>query len=299
MTHPRWSGVYPALVTQFRNDHSLDEEATCRHAERLLAAGVHGLIVLGTLGENTSLTAEEKAALVRSISALVQGRVPVLAGLAETATRQACRQAEALAAAGADGLMVLPALAYKADPKEAFTFFRSVAQSAPVPIMLYNNPVTYGVDLHPEHLAELADEPGIVAVKESSENVRRVTDLRLHLGTRWQIFCGVDDLALESLMLGADGWVAGMANAFPQETMRLWELAKAGRFAEALPLYRWFTPLLHLDTEPKLVQHIKLAVATVGWGQETVRGPRLPLVGAERERVLTLLQRALATRPVL
>lgn len=299
MERPRWSGVYPALVTQFRSDESLDVEATCRHAERLLAAGVHGLIVLGTLGENTSLTAEEKVALVRGIKAMAQGRVPVLAGIAETSTRQACRQAEALAEAGADGLMVLPALAYKADPQEASTFFRSVARAAAVPIMLYNNPVSYGVDLRPEHLADLADEPGIVAIKESSDNVRRVTDLRLHLGTRWQIFCGVDDLALESLMLGADGWVAGMVNAFPQETVRLWELARAGRFADALPLYRWFTPLLHLDTEPKLVQHIKLAVSTVGWGQETVRGPRRPLVGAERERVLTLLQKALASRPSL
>jgi 4-hydroxy-tetrahydrodipicolinate synthase len=299
MERPRWGGVYPALVTQFRSDDSLDVEATCQHAERLLAAGVHGLIVLGTLGENTSLTAEEKAALVRGITASVRGRVPVLAGIAETSTRQACRQAEALAAAGAEGLMVLPALAYKADPQEALTFFRSVARAAPVPVMLYNNPVSYGVDLRPEHLAELADEPGIVAIKESSDNVRRVTDLRLILGTRWQIFCGVDDLALESLMLGADGWVAGMVNAFPQETVRLWDLARAGRFAEALPLYRWFTPLLHLDTEPKLVQHIKLAVATVGWGQETVRGPRQPLAGAERDRVQTLLQKALATRPCL
>jgi dihydrodipicolinate synthase/N-acetylneuraminate lyase len=299
MQERRWAGVFPALTTQFHADESLDLEATCRHAELLLAAGVHGLIVLGSLGENATLDAGEKLDVVRAVKATARGRVPVLSGVAETSTRQACRYAAAAAAAGADGLMVLPAMIYKADAREALAHFRAVAAVAPVPIMLYNNPVSYGVDLRPEQLLELADEPRFVAIKESSDNVRRVTDLKNALGDRWQIFCGVDDLALESAMLGAVGWVAGMVNAFPRETLRLWELAQAGRFADALPLYRWFTPLLHLDTEVKLVQHIKLAVARVGWGRETVRAPRLPLAGPERDRVINLLDQALQSRPKL
>ncbi|HMP60570.1 MAG TPA: dihydrodipicolinate synthase family protein [Gemmatales bacterium] len=253
MTDPRWTGVYPAITTQFRADESLDVAATCRHVEHLLAAGVHGVIALGSLGENVTLEPEEKLELVRAVAGTVAGRVPVLAGVAETSTRRACQFAESALAAGATGLMVLPAMVYKSDPRETMHHFRTVAKAAPGPIMIYNNPVSYGVDLRPEHLAELADVPQFVAVKESSDNVRRVTDLRLSVGERYRIFCGVDDLALESAMLGAVGWVAGLVNAFPRETVRLWELAQAGRFAEAVPLYRWFTPLLHLDTEVKLV----------------------------------------------
>ena len=299
MNAPRWAGVFPAITTQFRPDENLDLEATCQHAEHLLAAGVHGLIVLGSLGENATLDGREKLDVVRAVMAAARGRVPVLSGVAETSTRGACRYAAAAAEAGADGLMVLPAMIYKADAREAIAHFRAVAAASPVPIMLYNNPVSYGIDLRPEQLLDLADEPHFVAIKESSDNVRRVTDLKNVLGDRWQVFCGVDDLALESAMLGAVGWVAGMVNAFPRETVRLWELAQAGRFAEALPLYRWFTPLLHLDTEVKLVQHIKLAVARVGWGRETVRAPRLPLVGPERDRVLNLIDSALQLRPKL
>lgn len=292
-----WQGVFPAVATVFRADESVDVEATLRLIARLLDAGVHGLILLGTVGENCSLEYGEKLDLLRAVTDRFQGKVPILSGVAECSTRLACRFAEDAAQIGVDGLMVLPAMVYKADAREAVAHFRAVASASDRPIMIYNNPVAYHVDLPPAVLAELADEPRFVAVKESSENVRRITDIRILCGDRYRLFCGVDDLVLESVLLGAHGWVSGLVNAFPQESVLLWRLAVSGRWQEAGTLYRWFTPLLHLDTHVKLVQYIKLAMAETGMGPETVRPPRLPLAGREREEVLNVIRQAMRTRP--
>jgi dihydrodipicolinate synthase/N-acetylneuraminate lyase len=294
-----WRGVFPAVTTQFRADQGLDLAATTRHLECLIAAGVHGLIMLGTVGENCSLDAGEKREVLRAAVQTAGGRAPVLAGVAECSTALACRFARDAEELGADGLMVLPAMVYKSDPRETLAHFRAVARASRLPIMAYNNPPAYGVDLTPELFAQLADEATIVAVKESSDNVRRITDLANRVGDRYILFSGVDDLVLESVMLGSVGWVSGLVNAFPKESLRLWELATAGRYAEALPLYRWYTPLLHLDTHVKLVQYIKLAMAECGLGSETARAPRLPLEGAERDAILSIIRHALATRPRL
>jgi dihydrodipicolinate synthase/N-acetylneuraminate lyase len=291
-----WRGVFPAATTQFHEDQSLDLAGTGRHVEALLRAGVHGVILLGTVGENCSLEPAEKRDVLMAAVEQVAGRVPVLAGVAECTTALACRFAGEARKVGVGGLMVLPAMVYKSDPRETAAHFRAVARAADLPILCYNNPVSYGVDITPAQFAELADEPRFVAIKESSENVRRITDLKNLCGERYALFCGVDDLVLESAVLGARGWVAGLVNAFPEETCRLWELASAGRYEEALALYRWFTPLLHLDTHVKLVQYIKLAAALCGHGTETVRAPRLPLAGREREEALALVRKALATR---
>jgi 4-hydroxy-tetrahydrodipicolinate synthase len=292
-----WRGVFPAVTTQFHTDQSLDLTGTARHLERLVRAGVHGVIVLGTLGENCSLEYQEKLTVLKAAVCQVARRVPVLTGVAECSTAQACRYAAEAAAAGADGLMVLPAMVYKSDPHETIAHFRAVAAASDLPIMVYNNPVSYGVDVAPPLFAELADEPKFVAIKESSDNVRRITDLiNLH-GDRFRLFCGVDDLVLESLFLGAVGWVAGLVNAFPDETCLLWHLASGGHGQQARDVYRWFTPLLHLDTHVKLVQYIKLAAAETGHGTETVRAPRLPLTGRERDEVLAIVHAAVRTRP--
>ena len=287
------------MTTQFRGDQSLDLPATARHVETLLRAGVHGLIMLGTVGENASLEYAEKLEVLKSTLQQVGRRVPVLTGVAECSTALACRFAADAQRAGVDGLMVLPAMIYKSDPRETMTHFRAVARATDLPILVYNNPVSYGVDLTPTMFLELADEPKFVAIKESSENVRRITDLKNLCGDRYRLFCGVDDLVLESVLLGARGWVSGLVNAFPTENRLLWDLATSGRYEEALRVYRWYTPLLHLDTHVKLVQYIKLAMAETGLGSEMVRAPRLPLVGAEREAILTVIRKAMQTRPAL
>jgi 4-hydroxy-tetrahydrodipicolinate synthase len=293
-----WRGVYPAVTTLFRPDQAVDVEATARHVGRLIEAGVHGVILLGTVGENCSLEYGEKLEVLRAAVRQTRGRVPVLSGVAECSTALACRYAADAEQAGADGLMVLPAMVYKSDPRETIAHFRAVARATGLPVMVYNNPVSYGVDLTPAMFAELADEPKFVAVKESSEDVRRVTDLINLYGDRFAVFCGVDDLVLESILLGATGWVSGLVNAFPHENRLLWDLATAGRYEEALRVYRWYTPLLHLDTHVKLVQYIKLAMAEAGMGPETVRAPRLPLAGREREEILAVIRRAIETRPM-
>jgi 4-hydroxy-tetrahydrodipicolinate synthase len=292
-----WRGVFPAATTSFRDDGSLDLAGTARHANRLIEAGCHGLIMLGTVGENCSLEREEKLAVLRATLEIAAGRVPVLSGVAECTTAGACQFATLAQKAGVDGLMVLPAMVYKSDRRETITHYRAVAKATDLPIMCYNNPVSYGVDVTPAMFAELADEPRFVAVKESSENVRRITDLKNACGERYLLFCGVDDLVLESVVLGAVGWVSGLVNAFPEENRRLWDLATAGRYDEAVKLYRWYTPLLHLDTHVKLVQYIKLAMAERGFGSEVTRPPRLPLVGQEREEVLAVIRQAVRTRP--
>jgi 4-hydroxy-tetrahydrodipicolinate synthase len=296
--HVDWKGIFPAVTTQFRADQSLDLSATTGHAGRLLDAGMDGLIMLGTVGENSSLEYAEKLQVLRAAVERVDGRVPVLVGVAECSTALACRFTGDAEQAGVDGLMVLPAMVYKSDPRETVTHFRAVARASRLPILCYNNPVSYGVDITPEMFGQLADEETLVAIKESSENVRRITDLVNTVGDRYLLFSGVDDLVLESAVLGAVGWVSGLVNAFPEESRHLWDLAAAGRYEEARALYRWFTPLLHLDTQIKLVQCIKLAMAERGFGAETVRAPRLPLEGRDREAVLAVIRQAMASRPM-
>jgi len=295
--HVNWKGIFPAVTTQFKADQSLDLAATSNHLGRLLDAGMDGLILLGTVGENCSLEYAEKLDVLRAAVKFVAGRVPLLSGVAECSTALACRFAADAERLGVNGLMVLPAMVYKSDPRETLAHFRAAAKATDLPILCYNNPVSYGVDITPAMFADLADEPRFVAIKESSENVRRITDLVNTVGDRYLLFNGVDDLVLESVLLGAVGWVAGLVNAFPEETRLLWDLARGGRVQEAIALYRWFTPLLHLDTHVKLVQYIKLAMAERGFGSEMVRAPRLPLQGQEREMVLAIIRRSIANRP--
>jgi 4-hydroxy-tetrahydrodipicolinate synthase len=294
-----WRGVYPALTTQFFDDEHLDLKSTARHLQHLIDEGIHGVIVLGTVGENTTLEYAEKLDVLRMAVDVAQRRIPVLSGVAECSTRLAMRFAADAERIGLDGLMLLPGMVYKSDPRETISHFRSVARASALPIMCYNNPVSYGVDITPAMFTELADEPALVAIKESSDNPRRITDLVNELGDRYVLFSGVDDLVMECAMLGAVGWVSGLVNAFPRENRVLWELLEAGNYPAALELYRWYTPLLHLDTKPKLVQYIKLCMAEVGLGSEMVRAPKLKLEGAEREEILGVIRRALATRPAL
>jgi 4-hydroxy-tetrahydrodipicolinate synthase len=292
-----WRGVRPAAVTHFASDDSVDIPATLAHLDAMIAEGVDGLIMLGTVGENCSLETEEKRELLRAVVRHVNKRVPVLSGVAEYTMRLACSHARAAAEIGVDGLMVLPCMVYKSDTRETIEHFRTVARATDLPIMVYNNPVSYGVDIRPEAFAQLTDVSTLVAIKESSENPRRITDLRNVVGDRFTLLCGVDDLVLESLILGAEGWVSGLVNAFPAENRLLWDLALAGRWEEAREVYRWYTPLLHLDTHVKLVQYIKLAVSECGYGSERTRPPRLELVGAERDEVLSIIRTAIANRP--
>lgn len=296
---PTWKGVYPAITTQFRDDESLDITATAKHLEAMIAAGIHGVVLLGTVGENTALEYGEKLEILREMKRAVRGRIPVLTGVAEYTTALACRFARDAEKIGVDGLMVLPAMVYKSDARETIAHYRAVAGATGLPIMAYNNPVSYAVDITPEMFRELIDVRNLVAIKESSENVRRITDLINTVGDRFLLFAGVDDLVLESIMLGAQGWISGLVNAFPDENRALWDLAIAGRWQEARDLYRWYTPLLHLDTKVKLVQYIKLAMAETGLGSEMVRAPRLRLEGAERDEILGVIRRAIASRPQL
>jgi 4-hydroxy-tetrahydrodipicolinate synthase len=297
MTHPKWQGVFPAVTTQFKQDQSLDLPATARHIEVLLESGVNGLITCGSLGENQTLSADEKRRVVETAVSVARGRVPVLSGVAEVSTAAACQYVRDCEKLGASGFMVMPAMVYRADGREAINHFRRVGAATALPWMLYNNPVGYPVDITPIQLAELADIENLVAVKESSANTRRITEIRILLGERFSLFSGVDDLILESAMLGIDGWVAGAGIAFPRENQRFWELTRRGRWDEARAMYRWFYPLLKLDTHVKFVQYIKLAVQEMGLGSERVREPRLPLVGEEREQVLVTIRRAIETRP--
>ncbi|HTX39717.1 MAG TPA: dihydrodipicolinate synthase family protein [Bryobacteraceae bacterium] len=294
-----WHGVFPAITTQFRHDQSLDLAATSKHLNTMIEAGIQGVVALGTVGENTALEYHEKLEVLREIKRTAHGRIPVLTGVAEYTTALASRFARDAEKAGVEGLMVLPGMVYKSDERETLTHFRAIAQSTGLPMMIYNNPVSYGVDLTPRAFIELAGQPNIVAIKESSEDVRRLTDLRNTVGDRFILFGGVDDLILESIALGAEGWVSGLVNAFPRENRELWDLATSGRWQKALELYRWYTPLLHLDTKVKLVQYIKLAMQETGLGSELTRPPRLPLVGAEREEILGIIRDAIATRPAI
>jgi 1-pyrroline-4-hydroxy-2-carboxylate deaminase len=297
LSNVRWQGVFPAVTSKFHADETLDFEAMRKHFGFLIDNGVHGLVTCGSLGEASTLTLEEKLAVTRCAVEVSGGRIPVLANVSETSTREALRFIKAAVDLGVDGFMLMPSLIYVADAREAMQSIRTMAEAAAKPCMIYNNPVAYRVDLKPEHMAELADCPWLVAIKESSDEIRRVTDLRNKLGDRYQLFIGVDDLSFEALALGADGLLAGLVTAFPRETVALYDLMKAGKWQEALALYQWFTPLLHLDVSTKLVQNIKLAETLAGVGNEHVRRPRLPLVGAERERCAGIIEAALAKRP--
>ncbi len=294
-----WRGIFPAVTTKFDLAGRVDAAAMNKHIDWQIKAGVHGIIVLGTLGENAVLSADEKMEVVKVALEASAGRVPVLATVAETTTQGACNFAKKAAEAGVAGFMVLPGMLYVSDARETMTHFRTVAKATDKPIMIYNNPVSYRVDITPEMFAELADEPNFVAIKESSDDVRRLTDIRNLVGDRYQIFTGVDDLAFESLVLGAVGWVAGLVCAFPRETVAIYELVQQGRINEAREIYRWFMPLLHLDVSTKLVQNIKLAEAMVGCGTEHVRAPRLILAGEERERAMDIISKAIENRPKL
>lgn len=293
-----WTGVLPAATTQFREDESMNIETTLKHLEVMIEAGVHGMIMLGTVGENCSLLFDEKIELLEATVQHIRGRIPVLTGVAEYTTSLACEFSQAAQDVGVDGLMVLPAMVYKSDVRETIKHFQTVAGAVDLPIMCYNNPVIYGVDITPEMFEEMADEPRLVAIKESSEDTRRITDLKNRLGDRYSLLCGVDDIVLESLALGADGWISGLVNAFPAENRLLWDLMASGKYEDAFDVYRWYTPLLHLDTDPKLVQYIKLAMAEVGLGSENVRPPRLPLIEPERMRILSIIQNAISKRPL-
>jgi 4-hydroxy-tetrahydrodipicolinate synthase len=297
MSHPRWTGVFPAAITHLNADQSIDFAATAHHFEVLIQSGVAGLVVCGSLGENQCLQPDEKRAVVRCALEAAKGRVPVLSGVAEMSLQSAATYMRDCAALGISGFMVMPPMVYKADPAELLHWFRSLAAVTPLPWMLYNNPVGYHADVTPEMFAQLTDVANLVAIKESSANTRRITELRNQVGNRYQIFTGVDDLFLESAILGIDGWVAGSGIAFPKENQQLWDLAKAGRWDEARALYRWSQPLMKLDTHVHFVQYIKLLCQETGLGTEWVREPRLPISGAERESVLKIIRTALAQRP--
>jgi 4-hydroxy-tetrahydrodipicolinate synthase len=294
---PNWKGCFPAVTTQMKRDQSLDLDATARHIEALIASGVAGLVMCGSLGEVQSIEPEERRAVVKMALEVSAGRVPVLSGVAENSTAAAIRYARDIEKMGADGMMLLPAMVYKSDAAETMAHFRAVADATGLPIICYNNPLAYGVDITPEMFAELADEPKFVAIKESSGNVRRITDILNLVGNRYTIFTGVDDLALESLMLGATGWISGVGLAFPRENQYLYELAVAGRWEEARAVYRWYMPLLHLDIPIKFVQYIKLTIQECGLGAEWVRAPRQTITGAERESVLKIIHDGIAARP--
>lgn len=299
MTAAKWQGIFPAVTTKFHANEELDHPSMERHFEFLLKNGVHGLVTGGSLGEASTLSFDEKLAVTATALKVAQGRVPVLANVSETRTTNACRFVEQARELGVQGFMVMPSVLYAADAREAKDNLRTIAKAAQLPIMVYNNPVSYKVDLTPEDFKELADCEQIVAIKESSDNIRRITDLRNTVGQRYQLFMGVDDLSFEALAVGADGLLAGLVVAFPAETVALYKLMKAKRYDEALKIYQWFMPLLHLDVSAKLVQNLKLVETLAGVGNENVRRPRQPLQGAEREKVTAIVQQALATRPDL
>lgn len=294
-----WTGVYPAATTQFAEDLSLDLDATQKAQTALVDDGVDGLILLGTCGENNSLDAAEKRAVLKGGVEAVGGRVPLIAGVSEFTTERAIEFAKDAEKIGVDALMVLPCMVYVPTTEELQVHFRRVAEATSLPIMLYNNPPAYRVNVDFETLAALEDVSNVVAVKESAPDPRRFTDIINRFGDRYKVMAGLDDVALEGLMLGASGWVSGLTSAFPKESVRLVKAANEGKWEEARAIYRWFMPLLHLDAEHDLVQSIKLAEAIMGRGTEHVRMPRLPLSGARRQEVIQWVETCKATQPSL
>ncbi|RAJ80232.1 4-hydroxy-tetrahydrodipicolinate synthase [Chitinophaga dinghuensis] len=299
MSSIEWKGIFPAITTKFTAADELDLPLFERNLQAQLAAGIDGIVLGGSLGEASTLTTAEKETLTKFTVEKVAGKIPVVLNIAEGSTKEAIKQANLAQEWGAQGLMLLPPMRYKTDEQETAIWFKTIAAATSLPIMVYNNPVDYKIEVTLDIFAQLQEFPNIQAVKESTRDVSNVTRLVNRFGDRFKILCGVDTLALEELMLGAHGWVGGLVAAFPAETVAVYRLAKAGRMKEALEIYRWFLPLLELDLHPKLVQYIKLAEAATGLGSEHVRAPRLTLTGAEREKVLHVIHTALAQRPAL
>lgn len=294
-----WKGVFPAITTKFTSQNQLDLGLFKKNLSAQLDAGINGIVLGGSLGEASVLTNDEKEILVKETLVFVEGKVPVIINIAEGSTDVAIELAQKASLWGAQGLMLLPPMRYKADDRETVQYFKDVAESTPLPIMIYNNPVDYKIDVTIDMFAELATVSNIQAIKESTRDVTNVTRLRNAFGDRFSILCGVDTLALEELVLGADGWVAGLVCAFPAETVAVFKLVKAGRIEEAVNIYRWFMPLLELDIHSKLVQYIKLAESKTGIGSEFVRRPRLILEGAERQRIENIIDTGIKNRPIL
>ena len=292
-----WQGVYPAVPTQFNEDFSLDIKGTQKHVEALLSEGIHGLVMLGTIGENCSLSLDEKIQVLKATDEVNKGSVPLINGIAEFTTAGACETAVAAANAGVDGFMVMTAMVYNSDRRETVNHFKTVASATDLPIMCYNNPPVYKVDITPEMFEDLAEVENIVCIKEAAGDTRRITDLFNKFKDRYIIFSGLDDVALESILLGCTGWISGLVDAFPRENGLMWDAATSGNWDKALEIYRWYMPMLHFDSHPKLVQYVKLASAEMGYGTETVRAPRLPLVGEQREEALRIIRESAATRP--
>ena len=294
-----WKGVYPAVTTKFTDNDQLDIPAIEKNIEAQISAGVHGIVLGGTLGEASSLSNEEKQSIVSTTLGVSKGRVPVIINVAESRTSDAIRFVKESEQIGADGFMALPPMRYKADDRETVQWFKTIAGATSLPIMIYNNPVDYKIEVTLDMFSELAECENIQAVKESTRDVSNVTRMKNRFGDRFNILTGVDTLAFESLALGCDGWVAGLVCAFPAETVTIYELMKQGRTDEALEIYRWFLPLLELDINAKLVQNIKLAEVATRLGTENVRAPRLPLAGDERTRILKIIDEGMKNRPVL
>ncbi len=294
-----WKGVFPALLTPFTADDKIDLDLFEKNLAAQVEAGVHGIIIGGSLGEASTVTEKEKEELVEFSIEYLNGKIPVILNIAESTTKNAIQQAVNARKWGADGIMLLPPMRYKTDDRETIGYFKAVARATELPVMIYNNPVDYKIDTRPDMFDELVECKNITALKESSRDVTNLTRMKNRFGDRFKILCGVDTLAMEELCLGADGWVAGLVCAFPNETVAIYNLVKTGKIAEATKIYRWFMPLLELDIHPKLVQYIKLAAAKTGIGSEFVRAPRLCLVGEERERVLKIINDGIASRPVI
>jgi 1-pyrroline-4-hydroxy-2-carboxylate deaminase len=294
-----WEGVMPAVTTKFTNEDTLDLQLFEHNIKAQLDAGVHGIVLGGTLGEASTLEDHEKSTLTRTTVKIVENKVPVLINIAEQATKGAVKAAQKAEEDGASGLMMLPPMRYKAGDRETVRYFKTVANATSLPIMVYNNPVDYNIEVTLPMFEELLKCDNIQAVKESTRDISNITRIKNNFGDRLKIMTGVDTLALESLLMGADGWIAGLVCAFPVETVAIYELQKVGRIQEAIDIYRWFLPLLELDINPKLVQNIKLAEVATGLGSETVRAPRLPLIGEERAHVLKVIEDGLKTRPKL
>ena len=301
MMHQRdWTGVYPAITTPFRSDFSIDHDALTEHVQWLVESGCVGIVALGSLGESQALSSDEKIAVLATCRRALPANVPLVAGISGLTTPECVALARRAADAGTDGLMVLPVYVYRGDWPETRAHYSAVIGATRLSSMLYNNPIAYGTDVTPDQLAELAERhDNLHAVKESSGDVRRVTALHERLGGRIAIFAGMDDMILESIPMGAVGWIAGLVNAFPEESVQLFELAREGRLDDARTLYEWFLPLLRLDTVPKFVQLIKLVQSEVGHGSATVRAPRLDLDDQEKSTVRALLRERLANRPAV
>ncbi|MFM9908748.1 MAG: dihydrodipicolinate synthase family protein [Chitinophagaceae bacterium] len=294
-----WNGVYPALLTPFDSSDQLDLPLFAKNLQEQVEAGVNGIILGGSLGEASVLTTTEKEKLVKFAVEKLKGKIPVVLNIAEGSTQEALQQAAYAKTWGATGLMLLPPMRYKSDDRETVSYFKTVADSTDLPVMIYNNPIDYKIEVTLDMFQELTACKNITAVKESTRDVTNVTRMINRFGNRFKILCGVDTLAMEELCLGADGWVAGLVDAFPRETVAIYKLVKAGRIADATKIYRWFMPLLELDIKPKLVQYIKLAAEKTGIGSEHVRAPRLAIVGKEREEVLKIINEGITSRPVL